>query len=50
MENLVSWFDFGRRKKSIFYPKLPDQHWGPVTLLSKEYVGNYSSRGKAAGT
>jgi len=50
MEELETRFDFGRRKKFIFYPKLPDQIWGPVTLLSTEYVGNYFSRGKATGT
>jgi len=44
-----SWFDFGRRKKFIFYPKRPDWRGGPVTLLFKKYVGNYFSEGKAAG-
>ena len=49
MEDLKSWFDFGRRKKFIFYPNLPDQLWGPVTLLFKEYVENYFSGEKRLG-
>jgi len=39
MEELETRFDFGRRKKFIFYPKLPDQIWGPVTLLSTGVCG-----------